>query len=163
MTDNGTTGGAALAGSRLDWLRAKHDALKADRTVDLAVPGYDGRVVVRYGPVPWGVMSNVQPMILAGDADAAMFGKANADVVIAACRDVLVRDDGEDDLHGIDPEGPVRFGPELADLIGADAKTARGVVEWLFPSEWAVAAHATELITWTQNAAREDNDTLAGR
>jgi hypothetical protein len=36
------------------------------------------------------------------------------------------------------------------------------VVEWLFPSEWAVAAHAGELITWTQSTAREDNAQLAG-
>jgi hypothetical protein len=148
-------------GSHLDWLRARHAALKADRTKDMPVPGYDGRVVVRYGPVPWSIMTKLQQPLTAGEPDATMLAKANADAVIAACRDVLVRDDAGE-LEGINPDGSVRFGPELAALLGADATTARGVVDWLFPSEWAVAAHASELVTWTQAATREDNDALVG-
>jgi hypothetical protein len=159
---SGENGHATLAGSRLDWLRARHESLKADRHVDKTVPGYDGRLAVRYGPVPWSIVSKLQTIAAANNPDPTMVGAANTDVVIAACRDVLIREDDDDELHGIDPEGPITFGPELAELIGADATSARAVVEWLFPSEWAVGAHAGELIAWTQAAGREDAEQLAG-
>lgn len=158
---NGNGSNGARGGSHLDWLRARHAALKEDRTIDKPVPGYEDRLVVRYGPVPWSVMGKLQGVAAATNPNPTMLDAANTDVVIAACRDVLVRDDAGE-LEGVNPDGPVQFGPELAALLGAEATTARGVVEWMFPSEWAVASHAGELVNWTRDADREDNETLVG-
>lgn len=152
----------ALGASHLDWLRTRHAQLKADRTKDMEVPGYDGRVVVRYGPVPWAVITKVRPLVDDGGTDPRTLNAANQDVLIAACRDVLVRDDAGE-LERVSDNGPVTFGPDLAALLGAEqAASAREVVDWLFPSEWAVAQHAGDLITWTRDAAHEDNDVLVG-
>lgn len=152
----------ARGGSHLDWLRARNAALKADHVLDKDVPGYDGRLVIRYGQVPWSVVSKFQSVV-ANDRDGSALLAANSDVLITACREVLFRAD-DDTLGPVDPSGePLRVGPELATLLGAENVTsARAALRWLFPSELAISMQAGELLAWTQDAMREDHEVLLG-
>jgi len=150
MSKNGTA-----AGSQLEWLRARHAALSADRYLDMEVPGYSGRLVVRYGPAPWAVIARVQTLVAKEDRDGRNLLMAQTDVLIAACRDVLM--DGE--TIG---DGPRRFDAELAGVFGAETSSAREVVALVYPSELAVAVACGELLDWTQNAQAEATEEFVG-
>jgi hypothetical protein len=150
-TGNGDGNGHQPTG--LDWLRARHDELAQDRTMDYPVPGYSGRLVLRFGLAPWKALAKIQN-IGPGDDGTALLN-VNADVLIAACRAVLVRDD-EGALVSIDPEGQdVRIDKKLADLLDTGTASARETLAWLFPSEVAIGVCASELLQWTQGTDRE--------
>lgn len=150
------------AGSHLDWLRARRTALTGDRTTDMDVPGYHGRLVVRYAPVPWKVVAKMQALTDRPDPDGARLLNANCDVLIAACREVLYRDD-DGELASVDPTGDTRgFDPRLAELLGIEADTAREVVRGVFPSYTALAIQAGEVFDWTQTADEEADDVIVG-
>lgn len=143
--------------SALAWLRGRHEALQAERHLDLAVPGYEGRLIVRCRPVPWATIARVQTLMSGKDDEGRGLLNAQADVLIASCIDVLL------DGASIDAGGaPRRFDPELADMLGADTKSARALVFWIFPSEVAVAVAAGELLEWTSNASAEASDEFVG-
>lgn len=154
MSDgNGTV---AAAESHLDWLRARHSALKADRHLDLEVPGYEGRLVIRCGPIPWPVLAKMQRR-MTDDADGRGLLVANQDAIIAATREVLF------DGAPIDPSGETRkLDPGLADLLGSGTTTARDLLSWLFPHELNIATAAGELGAWTQDATASTNEEFVG-
>jgi hypothetical protein len=156
MTEGNGNGNGAVIESHLDWLRARHDVLKADRHHDLEVPGYEGRLVIRCGPIPWPVLAKMQRQ-LADDADGRGLLVANQDAIIAATREVLF------DGAPIDPSGePRKLDPALAELLGSDTKTAREMLTWLFPHELNIATAAGELGAWTQDANAETNRQFVG-
>ena len=155
MSDNGHNGNGD--GSGLAWIRTRHEQLSADRTVDKPIPGYGGRIVLRFGPVPWANVARAQTLASRADRDGASALQANMDVLIAACREVLV--DGESP----DPEGePVRVDARLAELLGSDTTTARATLRWLFPHEIAISVMAGEILEWTQSANADLNEELVG-
>jgi hypothetical protein len=148
--------------SHLAWLKSRHEALTADRTKDVEVPGYDGRVVLRCAPVPWRVIGRTQTLANREDREGSALAAANADVVIGACREVLFRyDDGE--LRSIDPSGDTRrIDADLAALFGRDVKSAREALRCLIPNEVVVAVVAGEILTWTTDMDNEVAGELAG-
>jgi hypothetical protein len=151
------------AGSRLDWLRARHAEITADRTLDKDVPGYGGRLVLRFSPVPWSVTGKLQAMLSGRDPDGQALLMANVDMLIAACREVLVQDDAGE-LVSVDPSGePVRIEPRLAELLRLDTTSARQTLLWLFPSEFAVSGMAGEVLAWTQDADAESAGEFVGK
>jgi hypothetical protein len=90
------------------------------------------------------------------DDDATALLNVNSDVIIGACRAVLVRaEDGS--LVSIDAEGgdDVRIGQRLAELLDTGTTSARETLRWLFPSEVAIGVCAGELLQWTQGTDRE--------
>lgn len=144
-TSNGNGAGA----SHLDFLRARHAAIAADRHLDLDVPGYQGRLVVRYGRVPWVAIAHAQELIAKPGRDGEGSLLAQADFLIAACREILVRDDAGE-LAPIDPSGaPRRFDAELGVLFETDATTARAVIRYVFANDPALAVQAGEVMEWT--------------
>lgn len=148
--------------SHLAWLRTRHEALSADRHLDVEVPGYDGRLVMRFGPVPWATIARAQTLATREDRDGRGLLAANMDVLIAACRQVLFRDDAGD-LASVDPSGePRRVDPELAELLGIEAKSARDTLRWIFPSEISIGVVAGEVVSWTQSMSTETADELMG-
>lgn len=161
MTEpNGKTNGA---GSHLDWLRTRHAAITADRHLDMDVPGYEGRLVIRYGPVPWAAITRMQSLLDRPDKDGRGMLAAQADMLIAACREVLVRADEDAELVSVDPSGEKRrFDPKLAELFGLEASTARATIEWLFPNEIALAVQAGEVLDWTRSNAVDTDALVAG-
>lgn len=149
--------------SHLAWLRKRHDELSADRTLDVFVPGYHDRLALRCGPVPWPVVARVQTLLTRTDRDGSALLAAQSDMLIAACRDVLVRNTPEGELESIDPSGePCRVGRELADTLGSGTTSARATLAWLFPSEVALSSAANDLFEWTRTTNSETADELAG-
>jgi hypothetical protein len=148
-------------GGALDWLRARHDAIIADRTLDVAVPGYENRLILRCGPVPWATVNRIQPLLEKNDREGSHALNAQADVVISACREVLVRgDDGE--LAGIDPSGPRRIDATLAELLHIEATTARQTLLWLFGDNGiALAVCAGRIMEWSQDTSADVEEALA--
>lgn len=148
--------------SHLAWLKTRHQALTADRHVDLDVPGYDGHLVLRFGPVPWSAIAKTQALANRDDRDGRALALANMDVLIAACREVLYRDeDGE--LIPVDPSGESHgIDPELAKLFGLDSTSARETLRWIFPSEVTLAVAAGEVLEWTRRMDTETAEELTG-
>jgi hypothetical protein len=151
MTEGTKNGNGNGNGSTLEWLRDRHAQLSADRTLDLAVPGYGGRLVLRCGPAPYKPIARMAQLEDDGTGEGLL--KVNADVIIGACRAVLVRDDAGE-LVSIDQEReePVRINKRLADLLDTGTTTARETLAWLFPSDVAIGTTAAELLRWTQGA-----------
>jgi hypothetical protein len=149
--------------SHLAWLRTRHEALTADRHLDLDIPGYEGRLVVRFGPVPWKAIAKTQALANRDDRDGRTLAHANMDVLIAACREILFRDDGGE-LIPVDPSGESRrFDAELGALFGQDFKTAREALRWVYGNnEVAMAVSAGEVLDWTQRMDTETAEELAG-
>jgi hypothetical protein len=145
----GAANGNGSGETTLAWLRQRHGELARDRTMDYSVPGYDGRLAIRFGPVPWRAIAKVQSFTPGDDPEGRALLGLNCDVIIAATRAVLIADVGGE-LVDIDPEGPVGIDQRLAELLGAEAKTARETLLWLFPSEVALGVCAGELLGWTQ-------------
>ena len=156
---NGNNGGA----SHLAWLRSRHDALTADRHLDYEVPGYDGRLVLRFGPVPWSAIAKTQALASRDDRDGRALATANMDVLIAACREVMFRDDAGE-LGSVDPSGEAHgLDAELGALLGQEFTTARAALRWFFRNEdVAIAVAAGEVLTWTQRMDAETSDAFVG-
>jgi hypothetical protein len=159
----GTNGNGAGA-SHLDWLRARHEVISADRHLDLDVPGYQGRLVIRYGAVPWSVISKAQDKIAKPGRDGEGSLLAQVDFLIAACREVLVREsDSAGEPEPIDPNGDTRrFDPELAALLNSGTSNARALVRWLFANDPAVAVQAGEVMSWSIDTDADVTDDLMG-
>jgi hypothetical protein len=151
--------------SHLDFLRARHTELARDRTLDLDVPGYQGRLVVRYGAVPYATVARSARVLSEPGASADAMFASSADTLIAACREVLYRgEDGE--LEAIGPDAPYRYDQKLADLLGSATTTARQLVHWLFGGDEAakvrIGSQAGELVGWLQDVDSETTEALAG-
>jgi hypothetical protein len=150
------------ATSHLDWLRERHAAITAERTLDKEVPGYDGRLILRFRPVPWRVTGRVQGLLSGKDPDARALLSANADILISACVGVYVYDD-DGSLVSLDPTGDdVTIEPRLAQLLGIEGTSARDTLLWLVGNEFVVGAMAGEVMEWTRDASAESAADLMG-
>jgi hypothetical protein len=160
----GTNGSNGASASHLDWLRAQHDALSADRTMDYEVPGYEGRLVLRFGPVPWSAIARTQSVTTPkDDRDGRALATANMDVLIAACREVLFRDDAGE-LGPVDPTGePHGLTPELGPLLGQEFTTARQALRWFFKDyDVLIGVAAGEVLTWSASIDAETSEAFVG-
>lgn len=135
----------SVAGSVLDRLRRKREAVMNDRSVDLEVPGYDGEIVLRCKYLDMRVLSAIGQRVMKTEKDQAKRNIIMAqDALINACDEILVRQDGE--LVGLmqawrDEDRPVNFSsPEVAEFFGFDAKTARDCIMGVFGEKDALIA-----------------------
>lgn len=160
-TDTATNGHL----SHLEFLRARHDELAQERTLELEIPGYQGRLVVRYGPIPWATVARTARTLADDKVKPEVVAAGNSDALIAACREVLFRDESGE-LVSVGPEGPYRFDQALADLLGAGTESARALVLWLFGGDDAaklrIGQQAGELLTWLEGVGQETQETFAG-
>jgi hypothetical protein len=96
-----------------------------------------------------------------------------ADVLIAHCKEVLVRDPASrEDIPIADEGGPMTFGKPLAAAMHLDAETARGVVLEIFsPKDEngvrshpdAIAPHMEAIFAWRQGREDEISKDLLGK
>lgn len=152
--------------SHLEFLRARHEELARDRTFELEVPGYQGRLVVRYGAVPWATVARTARKLADGDVSPEVMFAGNVDALITACREVLFRaESGE--LIPVDPSGQShRFDQGLADLLGAGTESARNLVLWIFGGDDTarvrISQQAGELLTWLRGVDEDSTEVLVG-
>lgn len=153
--------------SVLEALRAQRARHVADRHYDVDVPGYDGLLVLRLGPIASPVLTRLRLRAERSRSPDVDFN-LNADTIIAACRAVLGRARREDMLVPLkDTEGePVRIDDRLAELLGIDATVARDVLRTLFEGanspELAVAATGGSYVDWAASANAEADEEFLG-
>lgn len=144
-----------------DRIRRRH--LSGVRTKDLAVPRFEGDIVIRYKVLP----SRTLLQITRGKKTPLA---SNADLLVAACQEVFFLDDDgtlvpvSDEDHGT---GPVRFDGRLADIVGLQAEQPRDVVIRLFAEDAAIGGTADRLVKWMtgqdlDDVPVEEVDDLAG-
>lgn len=152
---------AAPASSVVDRIRKRHET--RSRTLDLAIPQWDGDVVVRYGRLP-------KKSIIDAGRRKGNASLSNAKLLVDACQEVFVRDDDGRLRPAREADGgpgPIRFDGRLADLFGIRADTPADVVLRMYADDIAVGAHAKRLYDWQTGAdldelEPEEVDELAG-
>lgn len=164
-SDRNGAGQDSLIGS----LVARRKAHAAERHFDVPVPGYQGQLVLRLGPIPGQALNRISEQAQGSKSPERTFN-ANADTLIAACREVLGRKDADDPLTTLpDEEGePVRLDKRLGSLLQlpGEPQRARAVVLALFglanSPELAVAVAAAEYAEWAASANTDLDEELLG-
>lgn len=167
------------AGSVLGRLRARREDLAQDHHLDLDIPGYDGDLVARYRPLTAGEQARIAAKVeradrLAGNDEQAAEAQLRTalDTIIAACVEILARQDGKlVPLADVMGSGvPVRYDQQLADALGiTGADSARAVVRGVFPRDshgevvpQPVNRHANEVAAWMARIGSDVDGDLLG-
>jgi hypothetical protein len=158
---------AAPGDSVLDAVRKRREALAYDRYFDLDVPGYNGCLVIRCGPIDATKLAQVRERLTRTGGGAKLDYAFNADIIIDSCREVLARRRPADTLESIDPEGElVRIDARLAELFGVETKRARDLLRVLYegaPSpEVAVERAQIDLYQWSSGMEGELEEEMLG-
>jgi hypothetical protein len=159
----------AARGALIDALVARRQRHAAERHLDLPVPGYEGQLVLRLGPIAGQALNRISEKAQGSKSPERTFN-ANADTLIAATREVLGSKEPGGRLVTLpDEEGePVRLDLRLARLLQlpGEPQRARAVVLALFgmanSPELAVAVAATEYAEWAASANDELDEELLG-
>lgn len=150
------------AGSLMATLRARREALAAERRLELEIPGYAGLLVARYKPIEWEEASAISSKVIdSDDPRADLLGAA--DLLIACCEEMLTRNGDklvplsegpelEQSVRDVLGNQPVRYEERLAKAFGFEAEKARAVVLDLFRNDFAVIDQHREVLAWLRNA-----------
>ena len=157
-----------------DRLRKARQVAAEQQWIDLNIPGYNGELFCRYrlldGKDLKSIADHVRQTIRDPDEQALAAG---CDVLIRACEEFWVRDNGEEIpvkelLDPPRPDFPVQYDTYLAEFLGykdtlPDPPTRRSVVLGLFGgNEIALAAHNADLTRWTMGKGSEVDMGLGG-
>lgn len=161
------------ANNLVERLRDRREALSADRTEVIELPGLD-ELGMEYR-----VIDDTRLRKLIGKPSRGR-GRALDDDVTKAAGDLLIQsaiqamvwvDDGWVPAHEV-PEvaavigdTPARFDAKLVMLLrpgDPEPKTARGALHQIIPLSMAVLDHANEVMEWQQGRNRETADQVAG-
>jgi hypothetical protein len=152
---------AEAAGSLWEQIQARRAQLAQDRHLDLEVPGTFGLFALRLGPVTGKKQAQLAERLRKSQSPDRDFN-LNADYLIAACQQLLGRDDPEAELVELtDDRGePLRLDRRTSEAFHLpEETTARALVRHLFagvPSpEWAVTLAGGEYLAW---AAGQNQD-----
>jgi len=137
--------------SVVDRIRERH--AKRSRHVDLAIPDWDGDVVVRYRRV------SRKAIVAAQQTRNAAVG--NARVLSSSCVEVFVRDPDTGDLapasKGDGHPGAVRFDGRLADMFALPGDTPEQIARAIYADDVALGAHAQRLLNWQTGAELDES------
>jgi len=117
------------------------------------VPGYQGMLVARFGPLPWDVVERaMKEQMQRGGTDATP--AVAADALAHAVVGFFYRPGGDDPIQPLEyPEGTpvVRFDKSLAEALGiTHAETAREIIYALYlTGEAALIYQYNRLMDWT--------------
>lgn len=154
--------------SALDRIRAKREQIASDTTEIFDIPGYDGELCARYRRMEWTEIRRVAERATnSRHPQKELHGQA--DVIAAACVELLIRPDRDNDpekferLGEVDGE-PVRFDVNLAQMMGWEGVTRpRDIVRSMFGNDMAVSMHHANLINWMSGQSKnfgEEEDGL---
>lgn len=157
--------------SMLDQLRSMHQRIGADRSVDIDIPGYHGKLVGRFRrldfPEVEKIGRKVQAMRDKHNPLAALYGQC--DVLGESLTGFYLRKDPAK-REEIEPlsqgfpqlgEGPVLWdgAAKLVSEDGADIPdTVRGCIRRVINNDLAVAPLQAELALWMQTVRSEDEE-----
>ena len=164
-------GGDRPIATPMDRLREKRrQSLAAPRHLDLPIPGFDGELVARYRPLPWGRLVPLIEQSESDDPEESL--TAHLHTLVEACAALMVPDangelvsladelrkDGQEGIHG-----EVTLGANNNYLSGAlgvpHPDTARELVlsvfEGAISAEAMVTRHAITFGRWMGSVAEE--------
>lgn len=147
-------GGSAL----LDKLRARREALAADRSVDLAVPGYGGDLIVRLRPLEW---LELRKIVLRAEASKNPRAELYAQAETIAQATVEVLGPGG---AALDADRVLTFDRHLADLLGFEPaeSSARAVVLGVMNGNYlGLSTMFADYQEWLRDATAEIDEALA--
>lgn len=159
----------------------RHEEIRADKSLELWIPGYEGMIKVRYRLLHDEEMDKlvqrageVKPTEgIAGDR------KISADTLVRMCDRILYRDD-ENDRELKDEKGPIRFERRFADFmqglgIQVGGEKATEIVENFFSPRTdpddptsvrsypnAMGRHFTAILQWYQGERDKIDRELLG-
>lgn len=168
--------GAEFAdGSLIGQLRARHQEIRTKNYhLDLAVPGYDNLLWVRFRPF------KVSKQAKKARSMATRFERGDESVLIDSavqnlidgCEQVMLLkpefngDKGPEgeNLSPIDDVEPIKFDKRLNELfdLGVTTNRARDVILSLFPTEQGVMQMSSTLTRWLADVTREAGEELLG-
>lgn len=161
--------------SPLDILKGRRAQLQAKLHIDLAVPRWDDiigcSIWIRYGPADLSLWSNAQQKRETahialkkknGVGDPKWAVKANADVLVDACRGVYFLEPGEKPPEGDVPDDlPTFSDPELATALDIQPGNAVRTVLGLYGTDGDLLMAANALLGFSGEASKEaDSDFL---
>jgi hypothetical protein len=157
---------AAPAGSVLDVIRERRSTRAAEHVYDMPVPGYGGLLVLRCTPLAGEALTPLRLRLERSRDPSRDFGLA-ADILVAACENVLARRSAGAELEPLDPTGePVELNERLAELLRVEARSARELVRAVFslaPSPELAAGDAVgDYLAWAQGADADLDEGLLG-
>lgn len=160
--------GASQAASLFGQIQHDLDQVAARHTYDLDVPGYFGRMVLRLAPVNSRKTKAIRDR-WAGSKSPDRDFNLNADTLIAATQQVLVRREPDDPLQPLaDDDGdPIGLDDRLATILGLPAESkAREVLLALFgrahSPDVAVEAAGGEYMLWLTGETEQVREDVLG-
>lgn len=153
-------------------LRARREELRGERRELLEIPGYRGKLCLRVQPIEWTLLRAKQMEVerhAKKNKKAELY--AQADVLIAALEQVVVRPDPQNNPDRVVPlmeladyDRPVLFDEQLADWLGIKLakQSARTVLFEVFPDEISVANMYMMYTVWMSHADEEADDEFMG-
>lgn len=154
-------------GSVLAEVRRRRNEIAKQKTITLLVPGYEGRLAVKYGAIPLEEWEKTMDRAQRSNDPAA-----GADALIKTCESILVRNEAGDlvpigEEAGLEnaEDAPVCFDTRLAEILGFEAEKAREIVMALFSPDdaqlLAIASHIESLALWLRGTIEKiDTDLL---
>lgn len=153
----------ATSDNVIERLRRRREQLAQRTTEVFDVPGYGGELVCRYRRLTY---DELRKVLFEGDATVVA---RNAQFLIAACEELLFRDD-DGTLRPVREAGRVTYaqplditGQRLAEVLGFEEDLVADEVLTAFGgNELAMNEHAGEVHQWMVSANESDDETLVG-
>jgi len=159
---------AASDNPLLSMIREQRARKLGRNTVDVEVPGYGGRLLLRLGPIDGRQLASILERRERSQNPERDFA-VNADLLIAACREVLRRETRSGPLAVVvdDEDEPVRVDDRLARMLQLPETTrAREVLAYLFEAanvpEMAVGIVAARYLEWAEGSDEDVDEELLG-
>ena len=158
---NGEAPNSLIAG-----LRAQHRRIGAEKTTTIPLPWWDGKLGVRFHYLDDRGFDRLLE-IASGNGTPAQIKRANRDLVIAGCDEVVARADTGDEWGPVLEGERLRFDRRLADLLElGPTESARQVLEALWDepvkAAMAIGEVAGQYSTWLRGQAPEVAESLKG-
>lgn len=184
--DESMTKGAPRYGGALAGIAQRHEEIRSEKTLDLQIPGYEGKMKVRYRLLPEAEMDRLADRIdenTRGASGMTVSLEVEADMLVAMCDRVFVREPEQEDAAWQvleDETGPVRFEGRFAAILkqaGAtinDTRARETVLDFFSPREdpsnptsprtqpQAIEAHTNALVLWHRGQKESISRRLLG-
>jgi hypothetical protein len=159
--NNGEAPNSLIAG-----LRAQHRRIGLETTTTIALPWWDGKLGVRFHYLDDKGFDRLLE-IASGNGSPSQIRRANRDLVIAGCDEVVARDSSSDEWGPVMEGERIRFDRRLAELLQlGPTETARQVLEALWDepvkAQMAIGEVAGQYSTWLRGQAPEVAERLQG-
>lgn len=151
-------------------LRQSRKKIGAGATpLDIPIPGYDGKLVVRFRWTPMERLASTAKSLAKIDNPTQQQIAAAADALVQCCDEFLVRVNGEDgktELKSLSTnEFPITFsdGDRISFALGFEKpKSARECVQAVFNNDYALIDTSFKLITWLEDTSRKVSEEQLG-